>query len=312
MSSEEPENELPPLPEDEGDKSGHSEGYYEAHTDAEPALPEPPQPEPVEKGYQEQDDAEVLKIVRKKTIRAFTWFGISIFLFIAGMIWLVRQPEKDGALKPFRKVLAFNERVNRQFFNENHRAPEYLPSKAVPSPRVNGDIGMDTDFNTADWVLNVVNIDKNDTITFSMEDIKKLPKTEIVFNFKCIEGWSEITRWSGVRFIDFIKYYKLGTHSGKTPDTYTPDDMAKYAGFETPDGAYYVGLDMPSAIHPQTLLCYEMNGKPLPYDQGAPLRLMVPVKYGIKSLKRIGLIFFSDKRPHDYWYEQGYDYDAAL
>jgi DMSO/TMAO reductase YedYZ molybdopterin-dependent catalytic subunit len=55
-----------------------------------------------------------------------------------------------------------------------------------------------------------------------------------------------------------------------------------------------------------------MNGKPLPYDQGAPLRLIVPTKYGIKSLKRIGVIFFSDKRPADYWYEQGYDYDAAL
>jgi DMSO/TMAO reductase YedYZ molybdopterin-dependent catalytic subunit len=65
---------------------------------------------------------------------------------------------------------------------------------------------------------------------------------------------------------------------------------------------------MPGAMHPQTLLCYEMNGKPLPMDQGYPLRLIIPVKYGIKSIKRIGSIYFSDQRPADYWAERGYDY----
>ena len=70
-------------------------------------------------------------------------------------------------------------------------------------------------------------------------------------------------------------------------------------------------IDMPSAIHPQTILCYEMNGQPLPKIQGAPLRLIIPVKYGIKHLKRIGTLFFSDKPPRDYWAEEGYDYYAG-
>jgi DMSO/TMAO reductase YedYZ molybdopterin-dependent catalytic subunit len=82
--------------------------------------------------------------------------------------------------------------------------------------------------------------------------------------------------------------------------------------FETPDREYYVGLDMASALHSQTLLCYEMNDKPLEPQHGAPLRLVIPVKYGIKSLKRIGKIAFSETRPPDYWAERGYDYYAGF
>ena len=80
----------------------------------------------------------------------------------------------------------------------------------------------------------------------------------------------------------------------------------------TPDGGYYVGLDMESMLHPQTLLCYERNGAPLSQEHGAPLRLVIPVKYGIKNLKRIGKIAFSDARPRDYWAENGYDYDSGF
>jgi DMSO/TMAO reductase YedYZ molybdopterin-dependent catalytic subunit len=80
----------------------------------------------------------------------------------------------------------------------------------------------------------------------------------------------------------------------------------------TPDKEYYVGLDMPGAMHPQTLLAWEMGGAPLEPDHGAPLRLSMPVKYGIKNIKRIGRIEFTDKRPADYWAEQGYDWFAGL
>jgi DMSO/TMAO reductase YedYZ molybdopterin-dependent catalytic subunit len=68
---------------------------------------------------------------------------------------------------------------------------------------------------------------------------------------------------------------------------------------------------MASALHPQTLLCYEMGGQPLTPDHGAPLRLVIPVKYGIKNLKQIGTIRFTDHRPADYWAERGYDWYAG-
>ena len=60
-------------------------------------------------------------------------------------------------------------------------------------------------------------------------------------------------------------------------------------------------------LHPQTLLCYEMDGRPLTTDHGAPLRLLIPVKYGIKSLKQVRTLRFADRRPADYWAERGYD-----
>jgi DMSO/TMAO reductase YedYZ molybdopterin-dependent catalytic subunit len=134
----------------------------------------------------------------------------------------------------------------------------------------------------------------------------------VIFDFKCIEGWDQITHWAGASFFDFMMKYNLGTHSGLAPDKKHPEDLYKYVGLITPDSTYYVGIDMKSMMQLQTILCYELNQKPLPLDQGYPLRLIIPVKYGIKSLKRIGYIFFSDTRPPDYWFEHGYDYDAAL
>ncbi|RYZ16170.1 MAG: molybdopterin-binding oxidoreductase, partial [Sphingobacteriales bacterium] len=118
--------------------------------------------------------------------------------------------------------------------------------------------------------------------------------------------------WGGTRFSDFLAKYHLGTKSGKAPDARHPEDLYKYVGLMTPNGAYYVGIDMASMLNPQTILCYEMNNKPLSIEQGYPLRLIITVKYGIKSLKCIGSIYFSDTRPPDYWNENGYDYDAAL
>ena len=134
----------------------------------------------------------------------------------------------------------------------------------------------------------------------AVTQIKALPKTNIVFDFKCIEGWSQKTWWSGVKFSDFGNYYHLND-----------EVKLNYAGLATPDKQYYVGIDMPSMVQPQTLLCYEMNGKPLPLNQGYPLRLIIPVKYGIKHLKRIGTIYFSDQKPPDFWAERGYDYYAG-
>jgi DMSO/TMAO reductase YedYZ molybdopterin-dependent catalytic subunit len=81
---------------------------------------------------------------------------------------------------------------------------------------------------------------------------------------------------------------------------------------QTPDRAYFVGLDLASALHPQTLLCYEMNGVDLTRAHGAPLRLVIPVKYGVKNIKRIGTIMYTNERPEDYWANEGYDWYAGL
>ena len=173
---------------------------------------------------------------------------------------------------------------------------------AAKRVRVNSDIGVEAEkkFDPSAWKLQVQK-SKGEVLQITLQELMQLPKTEITFSFKCVEGWDQISHWGGVKFIDFIKHYHL-------------DDYAKmgYVGMETPDKTYYVGLDMPSALHPQTILAYEVNDKLLPLEHGAPLRLIIPVKYGIKNLKRIGTISFSNTRPKDYWAEEGYDYYSGL
>lgn len=240
------------------------------------------------------------KTIRNKTLLAFLFFSLFIAASVLGWQWLHKQPTEQGALKPLRKVLDGNEFIFSNFFSNQHFAKTYSKDKAVPFVRVNGAVGLKSAFDPAAWKLRLIR-SVGDTQYISIDEIKSLPKTEIIFDFKCIEGWSQVTHWGGVRFSDFVKKYGL-------------DEQAKlqFTGMYTPDEEYYVGIDNKSMLHPQTLLCYEMNGKPLPLNQGAPLRLIIPVKYGIKHLKRIGTIFFSSQRPPDYWYEQGYDYYSGL
>jgi len=136
-------------------------------------------------------------------------------------------------------------------------------------------------------------------LLLAMADVKKLPHAEMVTEFMCIEGWSEIVYWGGARLRDFVA-------------AFPPIGLPEYIGFETPDGQYYVGIEREVALHPQTLLAYELNGKPLTPDHGAPLRLVTPLKYGIKQLKQIGRMTYTETRPRDYWHEQGYDYYASI
>jgi len=238
--------------------------------------------------------------IRNKTLVSFLCF----FLFIASCIlawkWLRSQPEDNGTPKPLRAVLNTNEKIFMGLFANNHLAKSFPVKDAVPRVRVNGDAGMSNNFDASKWKLQLVK-DPGDTVYISIDEIKALPKTEIIFDFKCIEGWSQVTHWAGVKFTDFIKKYGLDQQS-----------QMNFVGFNTPDKEYYVGIDMKSIVHPQTLLCYEMNGQPLPMNQGFPLRLIIPVKYGVKNIKRIGTIFFSNQRPPDYWYERGYDYYGGL
>ena len=141
-------------------------------------------------------------------------------------------------------------------------------------------------------------------LLLTMDDILKLPKRELVTQFKCIEGWSQIVHWSGVRMADLIEAYP----PAKRPDGTLP----RYVYMETPDGDYYVGFDMDVCRHPQTLLVTGMSGQPLTQPHGAPLRLHMPTKYGYKQIKRIGLIAYTDVKPDDYWTRLGYDWYAGL
>ncbi len=251
--------------------------------------------------FKKNSKLSVDELIVKKTFVSFFFFFILLFVAIRGIKWLYRQPPTaQGAKAPLRKILNTNEAIFGGLLSDNHLAKEYPKSAAARNVRVNGNIGMGKEFDPSTWKMNVLR-NEGDTLKISLDDIRSLPKTEIVFNFKCIEGWSQITYWGGVRFSDFMKAYGLNEQAAM-----------KYVGLSTPDKKYFVGIDMPSALHPQTLLCYELNGQPLPMNQGYPLRLIIPVKYGIKSIKRIGTMYFDNEKPPDYWAQRGYDYFSGL
>ncbi len=246
------------------------------------------------------------KKLKRRTFYSFASFGLAATVGIFGYKWYRGLPFDDNGLSSAtRKVLNFNEKINKFFFSNHHLVQTFDKSKAVLVPRTNGDVGMDTELDANTWKLKVYNPAKKETIYVGIEEIKALPKQEITFDFKCIEGWTEIVNYGGAKLSDFFEKFGLG-------EKLNNEAFYKYVGMETPDGTYFVGLDMASAMHPQTILCYELNGQALPDEHGAPLRLIIPVKYGVKNLKRIGTISFSDERPRDYWHEDGYDYDAAL
>lgn len=260
------------------------------------------------------DDNEVERQMRQLSRRSFLWAGVTLASVYNGWHWLATRRADDGIPWPFRRTLETNGQLAEDYFKDARLAPTFATAMADPAPRFNGDLGLGEDFDPATWKLTVAGLaDTNAaTKTLMLKDIKALPKVEMVTELKCIEGWSMIVHWGGARLADFIEKYPPATQSGDAPDVKNkPNDLPNYVSLQTPDNGYYVGLDMASALHPQTLLCYEINGQPLSAEHGAPLRLAIPVKYGIKNIKRIGKISFTNERPADYWAEQGYDWYAG-
>lgn len=241
-------------------------------------------------------DAAVRHEMRRRSRRGFLTLGLGAAVAAAGWSWLKTRADDGGTPYPLRRMLEVNEKVAERYFSPARLAPTF-PRERAREPRPNGDEGLTSDFDPAQWQLIVNGAAAGESRPLSLADITRLPRIEMTTELKCIEGWSTIVTWAGARFSELA----ATIHAPAT----------RYVALETPDGAYYVGLDMASAMHPQTLLCYEMNGAPLTLDHGAPLRLVTTVKYGIKLIKRIGTITFTNERPRDFWAERGYDWYAG-
>lgn len=214
--------------------------------------------------------------------RAFLKFGIAGAAVIAGLNQLLKVSPHE-----------FNERLTRKLLGASREAKIY-PRDRARTPRPNGLAGLEEAFDPKDWALKI-EAPGLAARSMSMEAVKALPRVEMTTELMCIEGWSEVVHWTGTPLSNIA-----------------PPQAPEYVSLTTPDEVYYVGLDRESALHPQTLLAWEMNGAPLPSEHGAPLRLVIPVKYGIKSIKRIGSIRFTAERPSDYWAERGYDWYSGL
>ena len=237
--------------------------------------------------------------LHRRSRRGFLIGGLAATGGVGAYSWITGSGQEDGVSWPQRRVLDVNQVLAQGYLSDKHLMPTYTPQE-ITHLKPNGDIGLDDDVVKNGWRFTVA-LEDASPLHLRLSDVTSLPKVEMITRFCCIEGWSVVTSWAGARFSDFTRKF---LPPGKR--------LPPYIYMATADEEYYVGLDAKSAMHPQTLLAYEHNGKPLTPEHGAPLRLVIPVKYGIKNIKRIGSIQYTSKKADDYWAEQGYDWFAGL
>ena len=205
---------------------------------------------------------------------------------------VVNEPDAEKLL---RHVSRFNDRVQALLFNPNRLAPTYSESMITRPfpfnafyPRSRAPV-----VDSGGYRLEVSGLvaEKN---AWSLEQLRLLPQAEQITRHICVEGWSAIGRWGGIRFSDFLR--RIGA-----------DLTAKYVGFKCADG-YYESIDMPTALHPQTLLTLTYDGQTLPREYGFPMKLRMPTKLGYKNPKHIMALFVTNIYPGGYWTDQGYNW----
>ncbi len=126
-----------------------------------------------------------------------------------------------------------------------------------------------------------------------------LPRVTYTVKHHCVEGWTAIATWTGVPLATIIAMAQ-------------PTAAARYIRFDTFDNGYSNGWDLKSAMHPQTILAYGWNDRPLTAAHGAPLRLYSPNKLGYKLTKFVSAMTFTTERPGGFWEDQGYPWFGGI
>jgi len=159
--------------------------------------------------------------------------------------------------------------------------PAYALSNPLPTPE-----------DPESWALEVGGL-VGKPQSFTLDELQAMPRVTYTVKHHCVEGWTAIGTWTGVPLASLIAMVE-------------PSPEARYLRFDTFDKDYYNGWDMKSAMHPQTILAYAWNDRPLAPAHGAPLRLYAPIKLGYKLTKFLTAITFTAERPGGYWEDQGY------
>ena len=195
--------------------------------------------------------------------------------------------------------VAFTDWAAAKLFRAGHLAPTYPDSALTPLNRfAYNSYDTDTPEIDPDWALEVSGLVEKPG-NYSLDDIRRLPKVSQNTRHVCIEGWDLVANFAGARLSDFLNL--VGAHRN-----------ASFVYVECADD-YYESLDMEAAMHPQSLLCYEMYGKPLQAGHGAPLRWSLPTKIGYKSAKYLTSLKVTNVlTQRSYWGDQGYSTYADI
>ena len=198
---------------------------------------------------------------------------------------------QEGLLK---KGLGFSDWMSRQLFRRGHLAPTFADSELTPPEKfpINGYDVDDPGVIFENWSLTVSGLVQKPG-DYKLEQIQALPRVRQNARHVCVEGWDVIGRFGGARLSDFLTM--IGA-----------DTSARFLTVACADD-YYESLDMATALHPQSLLCYEMYDQPLTREHGAPLRLHVPTKIGYKQAKYLTDLKVTNVLDKvGYWEDQGY------
>jgi DMSO/TMAO reductase YedYZ molybdopterin-dependent catalytic subunit len=177
----------------------------------------------------------------------------------------------------------WNDRVQRRLFDPHRLAPQLPPAATTPSGEFpTYYISPSVPVAPPGWRLRVGGMVAR-AGSFSLAELQRMPRTDLRVRHHCVEGWSAVASWHGVRLRDLAEI--VGA-----------DPRAPFVEFRSFDSGYYSTWDVASALHRQTILAYAMNGEPLLPDYGAPLRLYSAVKLGYKMVKYLTEVTFLPTR----------------
>ena len=189
----------------------------------------------------------------------------------------------------------WNDRVQAALFDPGKLAPPYSEAEVTPPFPFNAyyeePLAPVVDGSSYKLALSGLIEDKR---PWSRDALRTLPQETQITRHVCVEGWSAVGKWGGVPFRTFLE--RIGA-----------DLTAQYVGFQCAD-KYWTSIDMPSALHPQTLLVLDFPGKPGETKYGYPIKIRMPTKLGFKNPKFVTEIFVTNDNPGGYWEKQGYNW----
>jgi DMSO/TMAO reductase YedYZ molybdopterin-dependent catalytic subunit len=207
----------------------------------------------------------------------------------------------DGfsAEKVLRMISQFNDGAQALLFNPNKLAPTF-PESAITRPFPFNAYYDESDAPEVDGKTYMFEVGGliEDKQPWSLERLHALPQETQVTRHICVEGWSAIGKWTGVRLAEFLR--RIGA-----------DTRAKYVWFQCAEG-YSNTIDMATALHPQTQLTFKFDDEILPRKYGFPMKCRMPTKLGFKNPKYIVGMHVTNKDLGGYWEDQGYNWFSGL
>ncbi len=192
-----------------------------------------------------------------------------------------------------------NERFQQAMFDPHRLAPELPPEDETPPGECPAyKISRDFPVAPSRWTLLVSGLVAR-PLALGLADLERLPRTQLRVRHHCVEGWSAVAAWHGVRLSDVARLAGM-------------DPKVRYVEFRSFDSGYYSSWDLESALHPQTILAYGRGGELLTREYGAPLRLYSAVKLGYKMVKYLTEVSFLPVRTGGYWEDRGYEWFAGV